>query len=34
MEPADDGADDDFLPAKRLEASNTGLIEAGIETVP
>ena len=34
METTDDEEDDDFPPAKRLEASNTRLIEAGIETIP
>ena len=33
MKTADDGDDDDFPPAKRIEASNTRLIKAGIETI-
>ena len=34
METADDGENDEFLPEKRLEAPNTRLIKAGIETIP
>jgi hypothetical protein len=34
METADDGENDEFPPEKRLEASNTRLIKAGIETIP
>ena len=34
METADDGEDDEFPPEKRLEAPNTRLIKAGIETIP
>ena len=34
METADDGENDEFPPEKRLEAPNTRLIKAGIETIP
>ena len=33
METADDGENDEFPPEKRLEAPNTYLITAGIETI-
>ena len=34
METADDGENNEFPPEKRLEATNTRLIKAGIETIP
>jgi hypothetical protein len=33
MERADDAENDEFPPEKRLEASNTRLIKAGITTI-
>ena len=34
MERADDTENNEFPPEKRLEASNTRLIKAGIATIP
>ena len=34
METIDDGEHEEFPPENRLEASNTRLIETGIETLP
>ena len=34
METADDRENNEFPPEKRLEATNTRLIKAGIETIP
>jgi len=34
MGPTDDKESDEFPPEKRLEAPNTRLIKAGIETIP
>ena len=34
MGTTEDGENDEFPPEKRLEAPNTRLIKAGIETIP